>query len=84
MKRKLPIRQIKTLPDIFNWIEYPEMAKAIGISPETLKKYVTEKPEWFSLEQCYKMADYIGVDGWKVLKLVHEWAVERGGRIDNS
>lgn len=74
---RIPIRSIKTLPDLFTHVTYKEVAKALKMNPTTLKNYVYKTPEYFSLGQVYTMAEYIGVDRWWLLRLVVRWC---GGR----
>jgi hypothetical protein len=77
MNPKIKIKQVKTLPDIFKQVSYPEAAKALGMNPATLRRYVKVTPEKFRLEDVYRMAEYLEVDGWWMLELVHGWVGER-------
>lgn len=74
---KIPIRSIKTLPDIFTHVTYKEVAKALKMNPATLKNYVHKTPEYFSLGQVYGMAEYLEVDRWWLIGLVVKWCGER-------
>lgn len=77
MNPKIKIKQVKTLPDIFKQVSYPEVAKALSMKPATLRRYVGVAPEKFRLEDVYKMAEYLEVDKWWVIGLVCRWVGER-------
>lgn len=74
---RIPLSKIKTLPEIFNHITYKEVAKAIGMKSVTLRTYVRITPEKFRLGDVYKMAEYLEVDRWWLMGLVHGWCGER-------
>lgn len=74
----IPTSKIKSFPQIFDYVTYRDTAKAIKIKPETLSKYVNQTPEYFTLGQLHDMAEYLGVDGWWLIRLVERWVRERG------
>ena len=73
----IPTKKIKSLPDLFNYVSYTDVAKAIGMKPGTLRDYVKDKPGRFRLEDVYRMAEFVEVDGWWLLELVHGWVVDK-------
>lgn len=74
---RIPIKKIKSLPDIFGHITYTEVAKALQMKTITLRTYVNITPEKFRLGDVYRMAEFLECDRWWLMGKVHGWCGER-------
>lgn len=73
----IPKSKIKSLPDLFSYVTYPDIAKALGMSASTLRAYVKDKPGRFRLEDVYNLAEELEVDRWWLLELVHKEVIAK-------
>jgi hypothetical protein len=61
--------QVPDFPSIFKHIPVSLIAKLMGMNYTRMKKLV-KKPSEITVDEIYRLADIIGVDGMKVWRLV--------------
>jgi hypothetical protein len=62
---------VKNLTEFFDAVDPTPLAIAIHTAPKRMSKLKTQ-PELFTFQDCYRIADLLGVEESKIIELVHE------------
>lgn len=69
-KKLIVTDNIADLSELLETIPKTSLALAMKISPKRLNRLI-DNPQLFMFEDAYKIADLIGVDKEKVLRIIH-------------
>jgi hypothetical protein len=65
---------IKSLADLLDAVDQTPLAKDIHTAPSRLKKLI-ETPALFTFQDCYNIADLLGVDRKLMVDLVYQESI---------